>query len=109
MQKANTLYEDKYLRISEDSITLFWYYFPFAQSKVIEFSEIKQIKLEQLDWKYGKYRLWGMDLRCHWFPCDMTRYKKSNFIWLDVSSRIKPSFTCENVEQVYSILSEKKL
>jgi len=107
MQSNNVIFEDRYCRITNEDLTLFWYYFPFAQSKVIKFSEIRDIKLEQLQFFYGKYRLWGMDLRFHWYPCDMHRFQKTQFLCLDIGSKIKPSFTSENINQIFEILIKK--
>lgn len=107
MQSTNILFEDKYCRITDNDITLFWYYFPFGQSKTINFSEIREVRLEELKLLFGKYRLWGMDLKFHWFPLDNFRFQKAQFISLDIGNTIKPCFTSENIQQIYEILSKK--
>jgi hypothetical protein len=101
------IYEDKYVRITDIEITLFWYYFPFGQNKIIKFSQIKAVKLEELNIFFGKYRLWGMDLKFCFYPLDAKRFQKSNYIMLELGGVIKPSFTSDSIETIYKILTEK--
>lgn len=103
----NFIYEDKYVRIKEDDLTLFWYYFPFGQNKIIKFSEIKEIKIEELGVFTGKYRLWGMDLNFHWYPLDNLRFRKTHFIKIDTGSKIKSCFTPDNINEIFRILEER--
>jgi len=62
LKTENVIFQNRYLKITDRNLCLFWYYFPIGQSKTIEFSEIEDIRLEELKLFYGKYRIWGMDL-----------------------------------------------
>jgi hypothetical protein len=104
---ATIIYEDKYVRITDKDLTLFWYYFPFGQNKTIKFSEIKEVKMEELKALYGKYRLWGMDLNCHWYPLDNFRFRKTHYVKIDTGSQIKPCFTPDNINEIFHILEQK--
>ena len=40
------LYEDQYVKITDEGVEIKWYYFPTAQSKFIAFSDVKCFRLE---------------------------------------------------------------
>jgi len=103
----NIIYSDKYVKIKENDLTLFCYYFPFGQNKTIKFSDIKEIKIEELGVFTGKYRLWGMDLNFNWYPLDKMRFRKTHFIKVNTGSKIKACFTPDNIDEIFRILDER--
>ena len=40
------LYEDRYVKITDEGVEIKWYYFPTAQSKFIAFSDVKCFRVE---------------------------------------------------------------
>ena len=55
------LYEDKFIRLTEESVELKWYYFPFGTSKVIRWEDIESFQTEPMNMLSSKG--WGMGLR----------------------------------------------
>lgn len=66
------LYEDSVLKITENEIILYWYYFPSAASKRIRLDKIKSIRMEERSILSMKH--WGMAADFDvWWNCDMRR------------------------------------
>jgi len=98
------LYKDRYVSITREQIVIYSYYFPTATSKKIDLNDIKRIIIQEITTFTGKYKLWGMNYQCLWFPLDATRYMKDKCLILDLGSCINPAITPDNVETVYNIL-----
>lgn len=95
------LYQDKYVTITEYSLTIRKYYFPLATSKSIMFSEMKKISLESA---LNVNHLWGTSTHFlnNWFNYDSERAHKDKFIEVEVkNARIRPSFTCEDSTKAF--------
>lgn len=107
MEDNKILYEDKFVKITDNDLTIFWYYFPFGNNKIISLKDIKNIELEELTLLKGKYKLWGMNLNLIWFAMDFKRPKRHNFISIDTTKKIKPAFTSDKTEEIYNILKAK--
>jgi hypothetical protein len=101
------LYEDKYIVITNEFITIKAYYFPFAISKTIPFSKIKRIDISEINSLTGKLKIWGMNYKMFWFHFDATRMFKNQCIVLDTGACIKPAITPDNMIQVFGILNDK--
>lgn len=101
-----TLYREKSLLLTDEGITIFKYYFPFAQPKKISWSQVKNIKLEPLTLFNGKLRAWGMELKPHWFNLDWRAGKDYVFV-IDSGKFFKAAITPDNVEAVKRIFEEQ--
>ncbi len=99
-QDTQILFEDKFIKITDRDVTIFWYYFPFAISKIIPLEEIKNVELEELCLFKGKYRMWGMDFHLRWFPMDFKRPSRTHFISIDNGCKIKPSITSDKIDEI---------
>jgi len=66
-----SVYDDGRVEITEDSLKIYWYYFPGAGSKTIHFSAIK--KVERVQPGVGSVKGWGMSLTPVWWACDLSR------------------------------------
>ena len=103
------LFEDRDVKITSKEVIIKCYYFPFGNRKVIPFSRIKKIEKRELGW--AKARLWGMDVTQwgYWLAGDRKRWSRTHFIGIQVEGTdIKPSFTTENIDEVYDLLKKLK-
>lgn len=90
---VKTLYEDKYVVITDIYMLIKKYYMPLMTSKTILFSEIKTISIEDASHVNSK---WGLNTRLlnNWFQYDPDRKNKKKYICIELkNSRIKPSIT----------------
>lgn len=101
------LYEDAGLTLDEDGITIRRYYFPFATSKRVAYSDIQGIKAESMGWASGKGRLWGAADPRYWFPLDTQRGSKTTLLILDVGRKVKPCITPEDPGKVIELLKSR--
>ena len=114
------LYEDKYVRITEEGITIRRYYFPTFQSKFVPWSAIKCFRLEPVN--FFKSKGWGMGLSNVWWALDLGRQfsrEQRKFCSITVSSEgskcklckcmCKPrkGFSCVNLDKVQDIMRKK--
>ena len=106
--EAKILYKDILVEISDDSITLKNYYFPFISKKVL-FKDIENIEVREPTLFNGKWRIWGSGNFSYWFPIDFSRpLRKEIFFIKYKTQRIKSGFTVVNPEKVEKILKEKE-
>ncbi len=101
------IYQDKFLTITNDDITINSYYMWYPMKKKINFSKIKRIELINLTLFTGRFKFWGLTYLMYWYHMDSTRYFKTECIVLDLGTCIKPALTPKNVIQVFEILVEK--
>ncbi|OBK18309.1 hypothetical protein [Mycobacterium asiaticum] len=101
------LYQDAGLTLDEDGITIHRYYFPFANSKRVAYSEIQGIKSKQMGWATGKGRFWGATDPRYWFPLDIHRGRKATLLIFDVGRRVRPCLTPEDPAKVIAVLRAK--
>lgn len=100
------LYDDGLVELDQAGITLRRYYFPWAGSKRIRYSDIRGVQQREMGTWTGKWRLWGSgDLR-HWLPLDMNRPRKDIAIELDLGKYAQPTFSPEDPARVTALLSE---
>jgi hypothetical protein len=98
------LYEDAGLTLDDDGITSRRYYFPFATSKRIAYSDIQNIKAQPIGWASGKGRFWGASDPRYWFPMDFHRGSKKAQLILDLGRRVRPCITPEDPDKVIELL-----
>ncbi|OSC43038.1 hypothetical protein [Mycobacterium decipiens] len=104
---TEALYEDAGLTLDEDGITIRRYYFPFASSKRVAYSDIRGVKAAPMGWLSGKGRYWGAGDPRYWFPLDMHRGSKGTLLILDVGARVRPCITPEDPEKVIELLKSR--
>lgn len=102
----STLYEDNYLVLDDDALTIKEYYFPFG-SKRIPYEQIQHVSVKELGVLSGRFRVWGMDLEPYWYHLDLIRPGKKRGIALDIGQWIKPVLTPKDYDQVFALLQEK--
>ncbi|QDZ24677.1 hypothetical protein HOP50_14g72150 [Chloropicon primus] len=120
-----TLYEDKFVCITEDGVEIKWYYFPCGTSKFIAFEDIKCFRLEPIS--LLKSKGWGMGLSNVWYACDLLRQmsnEQRRFVSLTVSNEAskcsccvkraccgwlnpRKGFSVENLKKVQDIMRDK--
>ena len=106
---AESLYADKLVKITRDSLILHNYYF-FGLDKTIPFEKIAGIMVNQPSVSTGKWRIWGSGGPGAWLPFDWhrpsrdrifhVRFKNTSFI---------TGFTVENSAVVENILRQAGL
>ena len=99
----SVLYEDNTIRVDHDGLTIKRYYFPIGRSKRIAFGDIRSVETGPAGFA-TKWRLWGSTNLINWFPLDMRRTKKTQFVELDLGKRIKPSITPDDPVQVAELI-----
>lgn len=100
------LYDDGLVELDQEGITLRRYYFPWAGSKRIPFTNIQSAQDRVMGAWTGKGRLWGSgDLR-HWAPLDLRRPKKDTAIILDLGKFVRPVFSPDDPARVLALLRQ---
>ena len=103
------LYDDGFVTLDSDALTIHRYYFPLGTSKRIAYSSIKGMQEILIGFWTGKGRLWGSgDLR-HWFPLDLRRPQKDKAIILDVGAWVRPVITPDDPDRVLALLRERAI
>ena len=106
----NIIYKDKLIEISNDSILIKNYYFPFIGSKRVPFKNIQYVSAEQPSLLNGKFRIWGTRNFATWFPLDFWRPKRDKIFMINlIGKTICVGFTVKNSETVFQILEKKGL
>ncbi len=102
----NKLYSDKLIEISEDSIIIRNYYFPFG-SRQIYWNEVENIVVYKPGLLTGKYRYWGTGDFHTWFPPDNRLKRDKIFIMKLKNKWWQIGFTVENSQTVIDLLKKK--
>src|SRR6266702_7527090 len=98
------LYDDGLVELDDEGIVLRRYYFPWAGSKRIRYSDIRGVQQHAMGTWTGKGRLWGSgDLR-HWAPLDLRRPHKDTSIELDLGGFVRPVFSPDDPARVIALL-----
>lgn len=106
--KEKTLYRDSLIEITNNSIILKHYYFPFGSKKIL-FKEIGNIEVKEPTLINGKWRIWGTGNFFYWFPLDFSRpMRKKIFFITYKTQRIKSGFTVVNEGEVEKIFKEEE-
>ncbi|MEE3067120.1 MAG: PH domain-containing protein [Actinomycetota bacterium] len=104
---SEALYEDSGLRLDDDGITIRRYYFPLAGAKRIPYSEIRNIKTEEMTFASGGGRIWGATDPRYWFPLDIRRPRKKKLLILDIGARVHPCITPDDPDRVIELLRDR--
>ena len=75
-------YKDKFIDLSNEELKINYYYFPFLQTKTIPLSKINNINFIELNFLNGKFRVFGLDLKCIYYHFDIKRPIKKYAITL---------------------------
>ncbi|KAJ2450019.1 hypothetical protein GGF42_004595 [Coemansia sp. RSA 2424] len=68
--ESTSLYEDKYLLVTKEGITIHRYYFPLMGDKFIRWEEIEYVKTAQeLGVKWYAIKEWGTSISNIWWNC----------------------------------------
>jgi hypothetical protein len=97
-------YDDGLLRLDEGGVTLRRYYFPWAGSKHIAWSQVRGVRVRRMTWLTGKGRIWGTATLTHWLPLDLRRPGKAILLVFDVGRRVKPCVSPDDPRQVIDLL-----
>jgi hypothetical protein len=99
-----TLYEDKYVIITEYYILIKKYYMPLMTSKTVLFSDVKAISIEDATKVNNSWGINGHYLN-NWFQYDPDRKNKKKFISIELkNSRVRPAITPEDVQKAFDSL-----
>lgn len=105
----NTLYSDRLVEITDDSILLRGYYFPFGGRR-IPFTEISLINIETASLWNGKYRIYGSGNLRTWFAPDWRRPSRNKLFFLEQKDKWwRVGFSVEDSTRVEQIMAEKGL
>jgi len=105
---ANSLYEDKFVQVTDDQIILKKYYFPAGNAKKISFNNINNICTDK---EYGVnalgYKSWGMGLsKIYWAWGGVSR-PKNNYILKENGDILCSGFSVENPDEFCNVLTSK--
>ena len=102
----NEQYSDKLIEISEDSILIRKYYFPFG-SKRVDLSDIENVTVNEPSLISGKYRYWGTGDFRTWYPPD-NRIKRDKIFIMKLKKKWwRVGFTVEDSQTVLNLLRDK--
>ncbi|KAL6048420.1 hypothetical protein QOT17_021055 [Balamuthia mandrillaris] len=103
---SRVLYEDKYLRLDEEKLTLFWYYFPTGTSRTIPLSQVKSVtKAEDLDLSWFAYKTWGQGVCNIWWSWG-NRWSASNVVVEVHEDWLRKGTSVEDADQLLFLLSK---
>jgi len=105
------LYEDKYVKITNNEILLKKYYFPSFSSKKIEFKNIEYLCTDQ---EYGLdilgYKVWGMGVSMIYWAYGWGSFlsrPKNNYIIKQHDTTLCSGFSVENPIEFCKIIETK--
>lgn len=110
--KINTdcpLISNSFVTCYTDYLRIHLYYFPFG-SKKVKYCEIRSCELLPMnDLGLFESKLWGMSLSPIWWPCDMNRLGRNNYILLDANQWPKIGLTMDDNDtfSVYHLIRAK--
>ena len=108
--KLPVLYEDRFVKVTTESLILKWYFFPSCGKKTIPFGDIEAFLREPISVLASKG--WGMGLSNVWYACDMPRQfqsEQNHFLSVKVAgSKIRKGFSVENFAKFEAALAEVK-
>lgn len=100
------LYNDGLVELDQEGVTIRRFYFPWAGSKRIQYTDIQDVQCRSMGVWTGKGRLWGSgDLR-HWAPLDLRRPKKDTAIILDLGKFVRPVFSPDDPARVMTLVRQ---
>jgi hypothetical protein len=104
--KIDSLYSDKLVNITAESITFHNYYF-WGCSKTVLISEIESVQGLNHGVNNGSWRLWGSSSFNGWMPMDWRRPSRDRIFLLNYKNkRFQIGFTVENSALAESALKQ---
>ena len=98
-------YKDTFIDLTKDSLKINYYYFPFLQTKTIPISKINNINLIDLNLLNGKFRIFGLDLKCIYYHFDIKRpFKKYAITLKEEGNWLTIGITPEDPEKCFECL-----
>lgn len=104
---SNVIYDDGRVVLDDDALTLRRYYFPLGTSRRIRYGEIQGVRARPMGWLTGKGRGWGTARPDYWLPLDLSRWRRSTLLVLDLGRRVKPAFSPAEPDVVLRLLSQR--
>jgi hypothetical protein len=102
-------YSDKLVEITQDSILLRNYYFPFG-SKRVAFAKVRGIEVKEDVSTSEKWRIQGTMNFLTWYPRDWRRPTRDRVFYISFPERKwRIAFTVEDSSKVESVLSDQGL
>ncbi|MBN1319890.1 MAG: hypothetical protein JXA87_03520 [Thermoleophilia bacterium] len=102
-----TLYRDRWIECTTESVIIRGYYFPFGTKKTIPYHRIQGMREVAMGPLTGQGRIWGSgDLR-HYTNLDPGRPHKKRALILDLGRFIRPVITPDDTDQVKAIVSAR--
>ena len=104
-----TLYQDKYVSVTNKNFIIHSYYFPSGASKTIPRDKIKMVQYESAS--FFKAKAWGMALTNVWFARDMDRtWSKVAHKYMSVTtdSYVKKGFSTDDPITIFDLLVHQK-
>lgn len=101
------LYSDKLIEISDDSILIRRYYFPFG-SKRVNISDIENITAYKTSSHFDICRYWGTGDFHTYYPPDIRRPKRDKIFIMKIKKKYwRPGLTVEDSKTVLDLLKNK--
>jgi hypothetical protein len=87
-----SLYQDRWIELTDDAVSVRGYYFPWG-TKRIPYASIRALeRFDMTAWR-GKGRIWGSGDFRHWANFDPRRPRKSVGFFLDLGRHVVPFLT----------------
>lgn len=103
------LYQDSFVSMSEQDITIKWYYFPIG-SKTVALSDIERVEARSSSLVNGKWRIWGTGSPRVWYALDLKRPSRSKVFRAKIKGKaVDIGFSAERPDELSNILESKGL
>jgi hypothetical protein len=99
-----TDYEDTWISVAREGLTIRWYYFPFGRKR-ISYGDIHSITRVSMGALTGRGRIWGTGSLRYWASLDPQRPKKKVAYVIDTGHAVKPYITPADPERFESSLA----
>ena len=101
------LYEDKFVKITEEAIEIKEYTF-MKKPRIVPFDEISKLVVKRSTWWNGRYRTLGTGEFLIWFAYDDRRFEKDCLFVMKVKNKYwRIAFSAEDPEVVTRIMDHK--
>lgn len=99
-------YLDPLITLDAAGIAIRHYYFPFATTKHIAWSEIRRVKRARMTAVSGRYRIWGSGNFRDFYNLDRRRTDKDTKFVLDLGRRCRPVLTPDDPDAFAAALAD---
>lgn len=97
-------YEDRYLRLDADRLSIRAYYFPWG-TKHVAYSSIRSVQAFPMTLLGGKGRIWGSTTFKYWAGLDPKRPGKTTGVVIDTGRAVKIFCTPDDPDRFLAELS----